>query len=106
MPAGDRSGPEGYGPMTGRGAGYCTGNNAPGFTTGFSRGRGAGSAGPFYRGNNGYGAGSYYQAPYQREFTPEMEIQMLRHESGHLENDLQSVKQRIAELENIQTEKS
>jgi hypothetical protein len=32
MPRGDRTGPAGMGPMTGRAAGYCAGYNAPGFT--------------------------------------------------------------------------
>lgn len=31
MPGGDRTGPEGRGPMTGRRAGLCTGNRRPGF---------------------------------------------------------------------------
>ncbi len=31
MPAGDRTGPAGQGPMTGRGAGFCAGSNAPGY---------------------------------------------------------------------------
>ncbi|MEA1871201.1 MAG: DUF5320 family protein, partial [Candidatus Bipolaricaulota bacterium] len=31
MPRGDRTGPGGMGPMTGRGAGYCSGSAAPGF---------------------------------------------------------------------------
>lgn len=30
MPQGNGTGPTGAGPMTGRGAGYCAGNNAPG----------------------------------------------------------------------------
>lgn len=30
MPAGDRTGPEGQGPMTGRAAGYCAGYDSPG----------------------------------------------------------------------------
>ena len=30
MPAGDRTGPEGFGPMTGRAAGYCAGFEVPG----------------------------------------------------------------------------
>jgi hypothetical protein len=32
MPRGDGTGPNGAGRMTGRGAGYCTGNNTPGYT--------------------------------------------------------------------------
>jgi uncharacterized protein DUF5320 len=31
MPGGDGTGPMGMGPMTGRAAGYCAGNGAPGF---------------------------------------------------------------------------
>ncbi len=31
MPWGDRTGPMGYGPMTGRGAGLCTGYPTPGY---------------------------------------------------------------------------
>ncbi|OGC41855.1 hypothetical protein A2Y85_03345 [candidate division WOR-3 bacterium RBG_13_43_14] len=55
MPAGDGTGPLGYGPMTGRGAGYCAGFAAPGYVNpmpgrgwfGFGRGRGGGG---FHRG--------------------------------------------------------
>ena len=32
MPAGDKTGPEGKGAMTGRGAGYCAGYDQPGYT--------------------------------------------------------------------------
>lgn len=47
MPRGDRTGPAGYGPMTGRGLGYCAGYSAPGFMhggwgRGFGRGWGRG----------------------------------------------------------------
>ena len=31
MPGFDRTGPEGLGPMTGGAAGFCTGNDMPGF---------------------------------------------------------------------------
>ncbi|MFW5690579.1 MAG: DUF5320 domain-containing protein [Planctomycetota bacterium] len=31
MPAGDRTGPMGQGPMTGRGAGFCAGSGVPGY---------------------------------------------------------------------------
>ena len=37
MPGYDRTGPNGGGPMTGRGAGYCPGNNSPGYFTGMPR---------------------------------------------------------------------
>ena len=52
MPGGDGTGPWGQGPMTGRGLGYCSGNNAPGWTVpGPGRGMGYG------RGRGGYGLG-------------------------------------------------
>ncbi len=45
MPRGDRTGPVGSGPMTGRMAGYCAGFPRPGF------------ANPAYRGGPGFGGG-------------------------------------------------
>lgn len=45
MPRGDRTGPAGAGPMTGRGAGFCAGYNTAGHQTaggGFGRGCGRG----------------------------------------------------------------
>ena len=48
MPGGDRKGPSGEGPMTGRGAGFCSGSDQPGYTSG-GVGRGMGlrrGAGP------------------------------------------------------------
>ena len=47
MPGGNRTGPLGMGPMTGRGAGYCAGYNVPGYmnpNTGF----GSGGGGAYY----------------------------------------------------------
>lgn len=41
MPGGDRSGPAGQGPRTGRAAGYCSGSGMPGYTNA-QPGRGAG----------------------------------------------------------------
>jgi hypothetical protein len=45
MPRGDRTGPAGMGPMTGRGMGYCAGGTAPGMYApgyGYGCGRGMG----------------------------------------------------------------
>ena len=45
MPRGDRTGPQGFGPRTGRAAGYCAGYPEPGYmnpTPGFGRGWGRG----------------------------------------------------------------
>ena len=51
MPFGDRTGPAGWGPMTGRGMGYCAGYSAPGsMNSGIGRGRGMrGSGGRGFR---------------------------------------------------------
>lgn len=48
MPFGDRTGPMGLGPMTGRAAGFCAGFGAPGFAN-------AGPGDPYYA--YGYGRG-------------------------------------------------
>ncbi|HKL24333.1 MAG TPA: DUF5320 domain-containing protein [Candidatus Nanoarchaeia archaeon] len=43
MPRGDKTGPEGKGPRTGRQMGYCSGNDSPGYTvSGRGLGRGFG----------------------------------------------------------------
>ena len=54
MPRGDRMGPAGMGPRSGRAAGYCAGFDVPGFDhPGPGRGRGRG----FGRGGGGFGRG-------------------------------------------------
>lgn len=56
MPQGDRTGPTGQGPRTGRALGYCSGYDKPGNTKGFDEGKGRG----FGRGRGkgmGYGKG-------------------------------------------------
>jgi hypothetical protein len=52
MPGGDRSGPIGAGPRTGRGLGYCSGYEQPGWTRGGASGRAG-----FGRGGFGFGRG-------------------------------------------------
>ena len=55
MPRGDGTGPMGYGPMTGRGVGFCTGFVAPRFANrGFGRGLGL---------RRIFGRSSYYRFP-------------------------------------------
>ena len=64
MPGGDRSGPMGMGPMTGRGAGYCAGYGTPGYGNavpgrGFGLGWGRGWMGGGGRGGRGWRRGFY-----------------------------------------------
>ena len=64
MPRGDRTGPTGAGPTTGRGMGFCTGNNAPGYAAGGGFGCGMGRGMEFgFR--NRFFAGWGNQAPAQ-----------------------------------------
>lgn len=73
MPRGDRTGPWGQGPMTGRGMGYCAGFPGPGFMSpgpGFGRGgfgRGFGRGLGFGRGRGwrraGFGGFGGYPYP-------------------------------------------
>ncbi|HOQ58716.1 MAG TPA: DUF5320 domain-containing protein [Bacteroidales bacterium] len=62
MPRGDKTGPKGQGPMTGRGLGFCKGHDSPGYTENFEDdkdlGRGRGFGGGLGRGRGrGFGAG-------------------------------------------------
>lgn len=98
MPGENGTGPAGMGPMTGRGAGYCTGYSTPrpanavqgrGYGFGFGRGLGFG-----FRGNRGRRrAGPYAAAP-----TRQQEMEALQGQSKYFEETLEEIKKRIAEL--------
>jgi hypothetical protein len=107
MPRGDRTGPRGAGPGSGRGQGYCQGNDAPGFVDpAFGRGRG-------WRRNWGSGfgwrhcifssgrKGGYY--PGVDALNKEEALQALKAEADWLERDLDAVRARIQELETKET---
>ena len=119
MPRGDRTGPAGLGPMTGRGAGYCAGYDRPGYANpisgrgvGFGRGW-SGRGGGFrnwYRatgltgwqragmGLPAWGGGGYYSpaTPYQP--TQAQEKDMLTEELKALREEIKAIKNRIQEL--------
>ena len=115
MPRGDRTGPGGMGPMTGRGAGYCAGYGVPGFANpafgrgfgmGFGRGRGRGFGGGGSGWRNGfYGTGAPgwtgfggYAVPYQAP-DAETEKQALKSEAKAVRAGLEAIDKRLAELE-------
>lgn len=91
MPGGNRTGPLGQGPRTGRGAGFCAGNESPGFTNPPFGGRGAG------RGRGGRGWRHQFYATglnrWQRgaAWTQDQEL-------SALQADLEQVERRAAEL--------
>jgi hypothetical protein len=107
MPGGDRTGPAGFGPRTGRGMGYCSGFDAPGyFNAGFGRPFGAGRGGGRGRGGGGGRCIRFWPAwpgvafgPYQTPApSPELEMENLEQMAESLEAQLKSIKARIMEL--------
>ncbi len=122
MPGGDRTGPLGMGPRTGRAAGYCAGYRVPGYSNpapgcgygyeggygrgygrGFGRGMGRGGGRGFF--GRGRMRGAYYDAP-PENYPPEPvaasaedEIRMLKSEERNLSNSLKQIRNRLNEIE-------
>ena len=111
MPRGDRTGPAGMGPMSGRAAGYCAGYNQPGFTNaaggklggGFGWGRGFGGRGMGYGFGRGRYLGGYDYAypPYANPAAPtrEQELDMLKNQADALNTQLKNIQDRMSDLE-------
>lgn len=108
MPRGDKMGPGGQGPMTGRRMGYCTDNDTPAIDyPGRGMGYGRGMRG---RGMQGRGMGRcmggaypvYAQAGYAPISTyvpdPAEEQRYLEQRAKLVESDLEDIKKRIQEL--------
>ncbi len=124
MPGGDRTGPTGMVPMTGRRAGYCAGHPLPGYANpvggrghgfgfgrrwgrdwgcgGFGRGMGRG----FRRGFGGF-YGPYadpdYGNPAAPEMSPKQEVEMLKEQAKAMQDELNAVNERIREMESAPT---
>jgi len=119
MPGGDRTGPAGYGSRTGRGLGYCSGYDSPGFTKGaprggggFGRGWGRGFGRGFWGRSRGFWRRGYYPEPYyeqasyyppyQQQVSPESsreeEKVYLKDIVKGLEGELKAIKERLQEL--------
>jgi len=113
MPGGDRTGPMGMGPMTGRAAGYCAGYSVPGFANAFG-GRGFGAfGGGRGRRNQFYATGlaGWQRAGLGQRFgacappaaglgvSAELERERLRQQAEFLGRSLEEIKQRLADLE-------
>jgi hypothetical protein len=105
MPGGDRTGPAGFGPMTGRGAGFCAGYSVPGFMNpawGSGWGRGFGGGGRRHR--HWYYAGwPGYTPPFPSTFSPpmtrEQELEVLKNQAEYFEQSLEDLRNRISEIE-------
>lgn len=115
MPRGDRTGPTGQGPFTGRGLGNCKGFDSPGFTKGMGAGMGRGGGmgrsmgygGGFGRGA-GYGRGWGFNAPYpvntpaypwMNSMSREDEIRLLKSEADALRRSQKEIEKRLGDLE-------
>ncbi|MBN1917688.1 MAG: DUF5320 domain-containing protein [Verrucomicrobia bacterium] len=132
MPGGDRTGPMGMGPMTGRAAGYCAGYPVPGFMNpvggrGFGGGGGRGFGGrgggrgwrnmyyatglPGWARAGWWGAPAYgapvYGGPMPMQApTRDVERDTLKAQAEYLTNSLAEIKNRIEELESQQPQDS
>lgn len=112
MPRGDRTGPDGFGPRTGRGLGFCNEYASPGYAKGpgrgMGRGYGRGCGRGFSRGpGRGYGRGQrfydYAPAPfhdpyYNEPATPEDEKKYLEEEMQILKERIEEVKDRLGKV--------
>lgn len=100
MPAGDGTGPSGAGPMTGRGAGYCAGNRAPGYA---SPGPGRALGRRFGRGFRGRGFargwGGRWGFPSDAAPTAEAELDALKNQAEYLAGALENIKMRVEDIE-------
>lgn len=116
MPSGDRTGPQGQGPGTGRQLGYCSGYESPGHTKGFGKGR---NSDHFYgrgmgrgsgrRRGRGFGGFHYAQNDFidyargsypQHSVNKEDELQMLKSRAEALNNLQKDLQKRIENIEN------
>jgi len=110
MPWGDRTGPMGYGPRSGRAAGYCAGYQVPGhanpapgrgFGMGFGGGRGLGRGWGRWARWGGYPP--YLDQPYDpvERFTspnPKIERAVLEEELELLQDRVARLKQRLEQM--------
>lgn len=100
MPRGDKTGPMGEGAMTGRGEGFCVGNDSPGFMNqSFGRGNGRGRG----IGRRQGGGGNRYRN-FARNFNPQVPTEELnksfqQEELNNLKEQAQSLKGTLKNIE-------
>jgi hypothetical protein len=111
MPGGDRTGPRGLGPMTGRGLGNCSAPGVGGrFPAGYGRygafgfGRGRGWRNRYYAtGIPGWAAGQsrgpWSPSPGYQLAGAQDELGYLKDYTARLEDELNALKARMADLE-------
>ncbi len=93
--------------MTGRGMGYCTGFDAPGYGLGLGRGRGYGGRGwrhwYYATGMPGWARASFTPAmpygPHWQPMSKEQETLLLKSQAEALKHELDAIAKRLEELE-------
>ena len=107
MPRGDRRGPNGMGPMTGRGLGYCNNYSTPGFTKGVPRGGAGFNQGygrGFGRGMGGGGRG-YRNFDNQNYYVPQNNVdegKLIESEMETLKNQMSILEKRLSEIKKVE----
>ena len=97
MPGGDRTGPGGLGPRTGRQTGYCVGYDTPRFGRGLGRRHGGfGWRHRFYATD---APGFWRYGPTAPPPTREQEKEWLKAQATELQDELQNINNRLNELE-------
>ena len=102
MPRGDRTGPRGMGPMTGRRLGFCAGNDRIGdavtgnYGYGFGRGYRRGFAG---RGQMGFGFGHGYGRFREDEVQGVSRKTLLENDARILKDQLASIEKQLSEID-------
>jgi len=125
MPFGDRTGPLGLGPRTGRAMGFCagfevpisvnpfTGQSWPGFGRGRGRGWFGGGCGWRHRyrttsllvwGRPGYGYAPFVPYPFVPESTGKQEMDILKDQADFLKKKLEDIERHISTLKKTQSQ--
>ena len=118
MPFGDRTGPVGFGPMTGRRGVFCAGFTAPGYVNSFlgqgfgGRGRGCGHGWRHWyhaTGLPGWQRLAAFHPAWERGWpcaepavaplAREQEIEVLKGQTEYLEQTLEGIRKRVEELQ-------
>ncbi|MDY6915811.1 MAG: DUF5320 domain-containing protein [Candidatus Cloacimonadota bacterium] len=101
MPRGDGRGPDGFGPMTGRGMGYCAGFESPGYANpGYGRGMGYRRGGGYKRGYRRFSGYPVHPATNYNYAAPPAgeEKEIIENQIKNLQNQISNLEKRLAEL--------
>lgn len=98
MPAGNGTGPMGMGPMTGRGAGFCSGAGTPGYANGGGFGYGGGYGGGFGRRNRFFATAPRGRFVRPMAMDPINEKQALQNQADALQAQLENIKKRLEDI--------